>query len=99
MKKSLIISFVLLTTITLVGCTNTQDKQLQQQNDLLKQQNTLLKQQTNSQDINTNPPGYVIDNNTTGNTNPTGNTKTIPFDAVAPANNNNTYTDKEFTNQ
>lgn len=96
MKKSRIIILVLFTIITLAGCTNNQDNQLQQQNDLLKQQNTLLQQQTDQADTNTNPPGYVVDNSTTG-TNPTGSTKTIPFNAVAPANNNNTHIDNEFT--
>ena len=108
MKKSRIIFLALLTTIALAGCSNNQDKQIQQQNDLLKQQNTLLQQQGNQQDIllqqqgnqqdtNTNTAGYtsVTDNtNTPNDINTTGNTKTIPFTAVEPANNvnnNNNY--------
>lgn len=89
MKKLRIIVLAFFTTILLVGCTNNQDKQLQQ--DLLKQQNTLLQQDVNQQDTNTNAPGYVTDNtNATNDVIITGSIKTIPFNAVAPANNKNT---------
>ncbi len=92
MKKSRITLLLLFTTLPLVGCTNNQGKQLQQQNDLLQQQNnTLLQQQGSQQDTNPNTSGYpsVTDNTHTPNdTNVTGNTKTIPFNAVGPANNN-----------
>jgi uncharacterized protein YxeA len=94
MKKSQIIILSLFTILIFSGCTNNQNKQLQQQNDLLNQQNMLLQQQVNQQDTNTTMPSYTntIDNvNPINDTNTTGNTKTIPFDAVGPANNNNTF--------
>ncbi len=90
MKKIQIIVLALFTVIILVGCSNNQDKQIQQQN-------TLLQQHPNLQYINTDTPGYVTDTDTTLNSNTTGSTKTIPFDAVAPANNN--YTTNEFNNR
>ena len=90
MKQLWIIVLALFVTIPLVGCTNNQNKQLQQENDLLKQQNILLQQEGDQEDAITNPPGYVTDiANTTNATGTTGDTKTIPFEAVGPTNNNN----------
>lgn len=95
MNKSRIIILALF-TIIFAWCTNNQDKQLQQQNDLLKQQNTLLLQQGNQQNANTDISGYSSVPDTTNPTNndttSTANTKTIPFNAVGPANNYNTNT-------
>lgn len=103
MKQSRIIVLVSFITLLFAGCTNTQDKQLQQQNYLLQQQNTLLQQQINQEDNNTNIPSSTTttDNVTpTDTTTPIDNTKTIPFDAVYPANHpaNEADTTKGFAN-